>query len=210
MSPLSPQVARLESAPERARMRRVRNAETYDGRGVDAWWRSGAYRGNKPSGGLWTSSYTPDDDYLSDWHRGLAMNRAIQIAQQHAAGKQLTDWLLVPSPEARVCMIASLEDAVVFTRDYRLATLPRHAGIGGPLGVLVACEITNWEAAGRSLDAVSLTADAADAVAYERAHARVETAFHTWNCESTLWFRWAFVRVEPITDLPATVHPVRP
>jgi hypothetical protein len=78
------------------------------------------------------------------------------------------------------------------------------------IGMLVAHEIANWEAASRSLDAVSLTADAADAVAYEAAHAQLETAFHAWNCESTLWFRWAFARVEPIADLPATVHPVRP
>lgn len=195
-------------------MRRVRNADTYDGRGVDAWWRSGAYRGNKPTGGLWTSTYTPDDKYPSDWHRGLATNRAIQIAQQHAAGKRLTDWLLVPSPEARICVIASLNDALAFTRDYHLSTLPRHAQIGGSIGWMIAYEITNWEAVGRSFDAVSLTANAADAVAYEAAHSQIETAFHTWNCESTLWLRWSFARVNLLPDrpedLPATVHPVTP
>jgi hypothetical protein len=76
------------------------------------------------------------------------------------------------------------------------------------IGVVVTHEITNWERACRDYDGICLTADGADAVAWEMTHGGIDTAFHAWNAESTLWARWVFERVDAIDDRSATIHPV--
>lgn len=186
---MAPQITELSYPPSPERMSPVRNAPAYSHGDIATWLRA-KYAGNKPTGGLWTSTYTPDDEYASDWQRGRATNGLIQVAYPKQV--RLSVYRLYPDPEARILHIASLDDALEFTRAYHLATIPFPASMRGV--AMLTPELTDWQRAARSYDAVHLTDQAADEIAWAIAHdpSSAPTAFHTWNCESSLWMRWKF------------------
>lgn len=191
------QVTELAAAPNREHLARVRNAPAPP-RNADilAWIKAGLYCGNKPSGGLWTSTYTPDDDYLSDWQRGRDTNAAIQAAYPDDA--RLVPYVLEVDASARVLQVDSLDEAVAFTRDYRLARFEIPGALRSGPGVLLTGEITDWERVFRSFGAVNLSVRAADEIVSAMLVDEVTTAFHTWHCESTLWARWLFTGVRQV------------
>lgn len=184
---MTPQVTTLAVPPSPDLMRPVRNAPLYKSGDVVAWMKSGQYRGNKPDGGLWTSSHTPDDDWLSDWHCALEKNALVKLGAHDQEGRR--SWLLMPVTDARVLAIETLEQAQAFTLEYRLGRVPLPNARGMRLATV---ELTDWQRVGRNYDGVHLTGDAADEIAWDIMHGALDTAFHAWNCESTLWFRWIF------------------
>ena len=179
------QITELRKAPDPKYMEPLRNPPLYRHGDVRQWLVS-RYKGNKPTGGLWTSTHTPDDEYACDWQRGRNTNALVWHAYPDQDG--LTPYRLIPNPDATVLHVQSLADAEDFTRAYRLARIP----LPEALGPLVTSELTDWQRAACGYDGIHLTAEAADEVAWAMVNRAVVTAFHTWNCESTLWARWVF------------------
>jgi hypothetical protein len=157
-------------------------------------WLKAHYRGNKPSGGLWTSTHTPGEEYSCDWAVGLARNLAIQRGVPLEA-RSYPAWLLTPDPAARIRVIASLADAREFTREYDLGRAPIPAELRKGLGLLLTRCQSDWERALETCDAIMLTGEAADEITWSQVHEQSDTAFATWNCESTLWGAWKFTSV---------------
>lgn len=118
---------------------------------------------HKPARGFWTSSVIPDG--------GIPYldycTRVLEL--DGVAGRRA--WQLDPSPEARVYQINDVDDL-----DHAFSTYTDERG--------VFCA-TKVRAAG--FDAVNVTDDAI------RLSLGTERSLLWWNCESTIWFRWAFV-----------------
>jgi len=55
----------------------------------------------------------------------------------------------------------------------------------------------DWERLAQDYDAVSLTEDGLDACSQHSQSDMHSLSFSTWDCESTLWFRWRFSSCEP-------------
>ena len=156
---------------------------------------SEGYRGNKPNGGLWTSTFTPEDHlgYGCDWEVGLYKNPMINHGYPITATLWPV-WKLRVKASAKVQTITNLEEALAFTKRYHLASFE-----AGNWDIrLITTLITDWSRALADYDGVRLTPSAADQVAEAKFVHRVQTAFDTWNCESTLWGRWVFESVAPL------------
>jgi hypothetical protein len=203
---LADQVILLPTQPTPEKLLAVRNPSRPAG-DVHSWLRQdGNYRGNKPYGGLWTSAYTPNDPdgFRSDWERGLRINAAVQLGYP-AAAADWPGWKLQVSGDARVLTITSLDEALAFTQHYHLASFARIKELQEGIGILATTLITNWERALADYDGVRLTAKACDEIVYAKLNGGVQTAFDTWNCESTLWGCWRF----PLTTSVAPASAVQ-
>jgi len=194
MSNLTVQITELNTPLDASKMLKVRNAPRYAGEPPLEWLKT-RYRGNKPEGGLWTSTYTKDEPYLSDWQYGRLNNIAIQLAYPPEKQENLRPYLVYPKKNARVLVIDSFQTAVEFTSEFHMASSPE---LARKTTLLATAEITDWSSAFRKFDAIHLTAEAADEIAFHALEARFDSAFHTWNCEATLWGRWMFDRVEDL------------
>jgi hypothetical protein len=127
------QIVELHSRPSRDKMEPVRNAPQYK-RGDIIEWLKREYRGNKPFGGLWTSTRTADE-YQCDWRRGRLTNKLIQLALPADYTENLQVFELRPVETARMREIESFEDALEFTREFHLATVPLPGNLRAtPLG----------------------------------------------------------------------------
>lgn len=194
---MTAQIIESFSLPQREKINPVRNPPIYETGNIVDWLKL-EYRGNKPFGGLWTSSQTPGDEYICDWQRGRRTNQLIQLAFP-AHPSEIPAHILHPSPGARVCEIRNMVDAVAFTDRYHLATIPIPESLRCGLALTLCAEITDWEQASIDYDAIHLTAEAADEIAWMMVHQGEETAFHAWNCESTLWTQWVFDSYEAVS-----------
>jgi hypothetical protein len=198
VSVVSPdQISLLPIAPTASQLHPVGNPPLFDGSELILWLRT-KYCGNKPTGGLWTSSHTPHSPWVSDWAQGLARNELIRqaVPEEHRTHPA---WLLTVSTSARPLTISSLADARAFTKEFDRGRLPMPSALrSSPFSIFLTRCQTDWEKAFSLYDAVSLTAEAADEIAWAQVHAQSDTAFHAWNCESTLWGGWHFVSVRPL------------
>lgn len=192
------QVTILPTRPRAERIQRVRNPPLFRGGDISTWMLRGpeTYRGNKPFGGFWTSSYTPQDEYLCDWQRGTATNQAVKIGAPHRQDDK--SWLLTPTMTSRVMPIQSFADAQEFTQEFSLGVLPIPLWMRGGFGVLLTATLSDWERALRQCDGIWLSAEACDEISFNKMHGGEDTAFDAWNTESTLWGAWAFQEVQPL------------
>lgn len=126
---------------------------------------------NKPVRGFWTSTYTPDEDFPSDWLRWCD-------------GEQFRSWpkhlLIKPHEDARVCSVVSLK--MLMRLPHR--TLRSRGGV--PLGVVL-----DFPRIAEHWDAVHLPEDMVYALRYDNHdEAGNELSnFYAWDCESTVWLR---------------------
>lgn len=152
------------------------------------------YCGNKPTGGFWTSTHTPEGPYMCDWAHGLDRNQLIKLAYPDPKG--LNAYVLTVNSD-RILHVESLEDAVAFTNRYRRAKvrLPSLL-LSTPPGRVITDEVTDWQRAFQEYDAIHFTASAADDAIACQLEDGFHTAFSTWYCESTLWGTWQFSKVE--------------
>ena len=166
--------------------------------------RDNGYCGNKPYGGIWTSSYTPNasDGYRSDWERALCINPLVT----HPAGASapnLPGWILRAKNGVKILTIDSLAKAIAFTGKYHLeyfkipkAFMSQNEQIKWVFTTL----ITNWRKACVDYDCIHLTEAAHSEVVRYKVEQNGQTAFHTWDCESTLWAKWCFGDVDVSSD----------
>jgi hypothetical protein len=119
----------------------------------------------KPLGGFWTSSYDPD--YGSGWVRWCVAHRYNEPLD--------LDWtVLSVDKSARVAVIESAADLAALIKCYP-RTLRGRRGL-------------DFEALSKEYDGLHLT---------NRGYSRTQStrfgpALIGWDCESTVWLRWAF------------------
>lgn len=131
---------------------------------------------NKPKGGLWTSTHTPDDTYPSQWIEwGVVDGGNFWL--------KMDWWLLTPDPNARIITIDSYEDLEVLQARYPL----QQEGIWEDLPLLDFTKIA------QDYDAMNLTGRG-----QIKTRLTYPLSLYGWDCESTLWFRWLFTDVSPL------------
>jgi hypothetical protein len=170
------------------------------------------YRGNKPYGGLWTSSYTPDAScqYRSDWERALCKNPLI-IHKFGPSAPNLPGWTLRAKKEVKVLTIDNLAKAICFTNKYHLGryNLPKSALAQiGPMRKFIKLLVTNWRKACVDYDCIHLTSSGFAEVEHYKLGKAGQTAFNTWDCESALWSKWCFNDVDISSDCVPIKRPI--
>ena len=131
---------------------------------------------NKPNGGLWTSTYQRETDD-SDWLEWCKVEQPDWIPE--------TRWLLYPKDGLRILRIDSLSDLKKALVDFRATRGPAFLSTRF-------FAILDFEKLSQEFDGMHLTRKG-------QAETRMtEPSLYGWDCESTLWFRWCFDRVEAI------------
>lgn len=131
---------------------------------------------NKPRYGLWTSTF---NDGKSDWVRWCVDEQFGSLGSKDGPHHGV---LLTPLPTARLLCIDTEAALIGATTAY---ALPMYAG--------QAC--LNFNRISEDYDGVHLTEEGQRATRYSSPH-----DLYGWDCESTVWFRWAFEdAVEEVT-----------
>lgn len=134
---------------------------------------------NKPLGGLWTSRY--DETYGSEWVQWC-------IAEEfHAPDDGFDSWVLY-GHDSKLLVIDSLVDLKRALRTYRMKYDTDHPlYLSSPMFR----SVFNYEAMAHDYDGLHLTA---------RGQAETRLSYpeslYGFDCESTVWFRWCFSKVE--------------
>jgi hypothetical protein len=126
----------------------------------------------KPFGGLWTSSY--DEQWGSDWVQWCL--------SENFKSNPFDSWLLIPKSSARVYVIDSLA---------ALQTLLDYRGVEWKLSSAAFSEIgPDFKTLAEEIDGIQLTQEGQWETRFSR------PGLYGWDCESTLWLRWAFESVQ--------------
>jgi hypothetical protein len=129
----------------------------------------------KPLGGLWTSTWNAEQ-HTSGWTEWCESEEFGAIHEKY--------WhLLTPKPESRIAVIDTLDDLLAFLRQYPRAMDARLAFMRN--------QHLDYERMACDYDALHLTEEG-----QWRTRLTIPANLYGWDCESTLWFRWCFERVE--------------
>jgi len=131
----------------------------------------------KPMGGLWTSTFTPDREYCSDWIEWCCSEMPEWVSGEC--------YLIKPSNDVKVYEINSKEDFENLYMKY-----PRNIKIGDYIHRGI-----DWEKVCKDYDAVHLT---------ERGLSEIGTSlygFELWDVESTFWCRPKFSEIKHISEV---------
>lgn len=143
---------------------------------------------NKPLGGLWTSTYI-DQEYGSAWVQAMYDMDFIE------PGEEVNCYLIEPAPSARIYTIDGLQDMYYLWDHYSYIMaeeLGRH--------------FIDFEALAHDYDALHLTEQGQwrtryiglpifEDPEYDPNRKSVWETMNGWDCESTVWSRWAFQTV---------------
>lgn len=133
----------------------------------------------KPFGGLWTSCY--DESRGSDWIQWCLGERF------NVPDNGYNSWVLDVDGEPKMLIINSLAHLIKAFKTHGITYESDH-----PLHSFNAVFPTlDFEALSRDFDGMHLTARGQ----YET-HLSYPESLYGWDCESTLWFRWCFSKVE--------------
>jgi len=134
--------------------------------------------GIKPSGGLWTSTYTPEAEYDSDWLRWCSSKG--MMAGSHAYRLEI-----VGEPE--VIVVDSLEDLVAVKDEYET----KHRKIDGEYQYIEEWgqDAINFVEMAEDFDGMRLTAEGQVETRLTPSHC---PDLYGWDSESTVWFDWLF------------------
>ena len=138
----------------------------------------------KPSGGLWTSTYTPDDEYPSAWVKWC-------VREQPKWIEGVNLFLLIPKDNVNVFIIDSFNDLKYLCERFMWpkADSISDVKIFAPL---------DWEEIAKHYDGVMLTEKGEKETRYSN------PSLNGWDCESTLWFRNVFKSIQNIGKLDRT------
>ena len=133
----------------------------------------------KPRGGLWTSTYSEDD--LCEWY---------QWCLSDGEGEWVRDnllWVLFPR-RSNIVTIDHYDDLLRLARVY---------GQQEPLASNWTRCLLDFEAMVRDgIDAIHLTEHGEHGTRYGPGFSLDKWNLYGWDCESTLWLRWRFQRIE--------------
>lgn len=138
----------------------------------------------KPLGGFWTSTF--DKEIGSAW-----LDWARQEIPRMVSKKTRGSYLLLPK-SANICIINCIGDARILEKKYPHPQLESLHTYGRPEQLL------DWEAIAKDFDAVHLTHQGYKEIEDLAGEYDYDCSFFSWDCESTLWFRWCFEKVETI------------
>jgi len=136
---------------------------------------------NKPVGGCWTSTFTPDAEWCSDWLEWCSVEEP--------------DWLtgncevLIPKDNVRVFVLNSLKDLKELYSKYGEVVEEN----GRKYYTL------NWEKMAKDLDGVWLTKEGVKNLT-RQINAEVPDLYG-WDAESIVWFRDVFRKKIPINKV---------
>lgn len=133
--------------------------------------RGGAMR--KPRGGFWTSTY--DEHYGSGWIQ-WCLGESYDCDPDDPVFRV---WILEPDPAARVYEVDTYSDVALLCEHY--GETVEHGDYSETYPA--------WSRVARDYDAVHLTDDGQWATRFS------DPGLYGWDCESTLWLRWAFTAV---------------
>jgi len=135
--------------------------------------------GTKPTGGFWTSTYTPFSKYCSAWLEWCAYEEP-EWMTEHC-------YIVTPKKNIRVYVIDSYRDLeLLIESDFRY----KPSGDIQPVFVS-----PDWEKMSQYWDAVMLTEKGERETRYTQ-----PINLYGWDCESTLWFRDVFESVIPVQE----------
>jgi hypothetical protein len=139
--------------------------------------RPGAMGGIKPQGGLWTSTYDPDNG--SAWVQWC-------LSEDYGVPRGYTwqAWLLVPRLDARILTIDTYTDLEHVVTVYGLPSAPTLH----PDSIAL-----NFEKLAHHYHGIHLTEAGQWATRLSQPH-----SLYGWDCESTLWLNWAFTEVRDL------------
>lgn len=163
----------------------VRDGSQPEPRLVD--WADRFTYGDKPQarGILWTSTYQPDGEHLSDWDRWCTR----ESFRDRGSGSW---WVLTPS-EANVYQIGGHHSLVDLYEQFP----------GEPY-LPTKYHWIDWPEVVRVYDAVHVTEAGywatRDMFHYTPSGIEHGPTTNSWDCESTAWFRWRFATVERLDD----------
>lgn len=146
------------------------------------WW-------HKPHPGtaLWTSTYTKR--YTSDWYQYAISS---EILRPMAGAKF---WLLEPKSDVRVFTVNNMDDLIELKRRYS-QELPELEG--GKVELLSLWGL-DFERLARDYDALHLTKNGERQTRFGLLFA--QPSLWGWDCESTVWFRNVFKKIELLKEL---------
>ena len=137
------------------------------------------YYSYKPkNGGLWSSTYTPDGEFCSDWIDWCKREEFAHYTERQCR-------LIKPDQDARIFVIETYDDLRELIKTYTPIEYIRDAPIfGAPL---------NFEAISKDYDAIQLTKKG-------QTNTRWSEPFNLngWDAESTLWLRDKFQVIGPL------------
>jgi hypothetical protein len=136
----------------------------------------------KPVGGMWTSTYTPEDEYDSDWIRWCS-------SEGFYGGRH--KWLLEPKENLDILVVDSLEDLQRVAEAYEKDTYK------GASSDRLSDTVFNFKAISNDFDAMRLTEDGQWDT---RMPGRDEPDLYGWDSESVLNFRWNWRSVEYLEE----------
>jgi len=143
---------------------------------------------SKPLGGLWTSTFTPNDTLCSDWLSWCYTNMPEWLPESDSCC-----WVLFPSPNARIYEVDKEDDYIsLFKLGY------------GYYNDFVNKWCIDWEKLSKDYDAFHLTERGlveCSSVFFESNYPEL-CSLYGWDCESTLWFRWKFDKAIPLNLIP--------
>lgn len=160
--------------------------------GIDCLNKPGRFTPGTPgSPGLWTSTWL-GPDRVSDWVRWCT--------DEAFRGPWFNVWVLAVEPDARVYEIDSGDDLDRLVSIYGVPA-PPHAGTTlqrslDALGMFPFVDFDQIRADGWA--GIHLTDDGQWATRYRYDRSVGAPSLYGWDCESTLWFGWAFASVERV------------
>ena len=128
----------------------------------------------KPVNGIWTSTLTPLADYTCDWHRWCSQ-------KHYGLTEESKLWALEPREDVEVFVIESQNDLILLLDEFE-----RNDGAISPPDD----RYIDFEAMAELYDGLRLTEKAQWKTRMTR------PSLYGWDCESTVWFDWAFSDVQ--------------
>ena len=130
----------------------------------------------KPFGGFWTSTYTPNNEHPSDWARWCSSEMPDKFNKKAI--------ILTVKKDAKIFIIDSLDDVKILKKKY-------------PYNYSMKCLcILDWEKISQDYDGVAITSKGQWETRMPRDMKDMGLSLYGWDCESTLWFRNVFSKIE--------------
>ncbi|MEH6848066.1 hypothetical protein CON15_19775 [Bacillus cereus] len=138
---------------------------------------------NKPRGGFWTSTYI-NEEHGSDWVLWSLGNEFYTCTNS-------TSWLLTPSTGARIATVDSHQDLVELTEKYKAKNEMKLLGASSLMTRFD--HLIDYEKLSQDYDAFRITEKGQMDTRFSHPH-----NLYGFDCESTVWFRWCFDKVEKL------------
>jgi len=142
----------------------------------------------KPKGGFWTSTYTPNEKYISAWVEWCSSEEPGWLVGKY--------YIVYPKKEAKIFRINSYKDLSYLFENYPLTEhefldlMPKYT------------KFIDWVKVSKDFDAVHMT-EKGELIARGNCTFFLQDGYslYGWDCESTLWFRDVFEKIKYLKEV---------